>query len=81
MAGIEKTSKMLRNTEGSYTSVHGGLSDLERDEIDSTTAKFISDCGNRIDEINNLIQSEKHSSNEAAHLKVDFLLLFGKRLI
>ncbi len=45
MAGIDKTAKMLKSNECAYTSVHGGLSDAERDELDSTTGKFISDCG------------------------------------
>jgi hypothetical protein len=45
MVGIEKTAKMLKSNECAYTSVHGGLSDAERDELDSTTGKFISDCG------------------------------------
>jgi hypothetical protein len=70
MAGIEKTAKMLKSSECAYTSVHGGLSDAERDELDSTTGKFISDCGQRIDEVNTLIMSGKHSANELAHLKV-----------
>ena len=70
MTGIEKTAKILKSSEGTYTSVHGGLSEAERDELDATTSKFITDCGQRIDEINKMIELGKHNSNEMAHLKV-----------
>ena len=70
MTGIEKTAKILKSSEGAYTSVHGGLSEAERDELDATTSKFITDCGQRIDEINKMIELGKHNSNEMAHLKV-----------
>ena len=71
MSGIEKTAKLLKNSEGSYTSVHGGFSEEDRDELDATTSKFITDCGHRIDEINKLIELGKHNIHEAAHLKVN----------
>jgi hypothetical protein len=70
MEGIERTSKMLRTNECVYTSVHGGLSDSDRDNLDLTVSKFIKDCGDRIDELNSLVAAGKRNASEMAHLKV-----------
>ena len=70
MEGVQKTAKVLRNSEGSYTSIHGGFTDAERDDLDSRTSKYIAECGEQIDKLNAMIDMSKCNSNEKAHMKV-----------
>jgi hypothetical protein len=79
MDGIRRTAHMLRGHENSYTSLRGGFSDAERDDLDDTVRAFIGDCSDRIDELKKRMATgaEAHANvDELAHLKaskaVDF---------
>ena len=57
MQGITSTRRMLEQNRSGYMALRGGLEDDERDALDSAVRGFISDAGQRIDDLKQMVRS------------------------
>ncbi|KAJ1492203.1 hypothetical protein T484DRAFT_1881507, partial [Baffinella frigidus] len=56
MQGITKTRRMLEQNRGVYMALRGGLEEQERDALDTAVRGFITDCGQRIDDLKGMVR-------------------------